>query len=360
MNSSDAAHLGTASVPKFDMRLGPDTDGQALAAYRQNVELLYRLEFAAEDAARFYSRATTYMLPRAMLARVESVAQTLRRGPEEIARGGDQITLFVLTGGALESVYGERERTVAVGDVVIIDYACEIESRSSDFSMIYLMMPRDAVPPLLLGPSIHGTVLAASSAAGRLLRGAVETLIETVDGLSLVEADAAAQSVFKLAEAMFEGAQARAAGQAPSADKSALAKALSLIDRELANPDLSPARLESALALSRSALYRLFEPFGGVSAAILQRRLDRTVKLLLDTDAERPSLRAIARDHGFQSEEQLGRSFRTRFGVTPSQFYDMVRRRDHAGLAAQAERAGFANLQAWIEALPGGDAGSAG
>jgi AraC-like DNA-binding protein len=342
------------------MRLGPDTDGQALAAYRQNVELLYRLEFAAEDAARFYSRATTYMLPQAVLARVESVAQTLRRGPDEIARGGDQISLFVLTSGVLESVYGERERKVSAGDVVIIDYACEIESRSSEFSMIYLMMPRDAVPPLLLGPSIHGTVLAASSAAGRLLRGAIETLIETVDGLSLAEADAATQSVFKLAEGMFEGAYARAAGQAPSTDKSVLEKAFSLIDRELANPDLSPTHLESALALSRSGLYRLFEPFGGVRSAILQRRLDRAVKKLLDANAERPPLRAIARDHGFQNEEQLSRSFRTRFGVTPAQFHDMVRRRDNAGLAAQAERAGFANMQAWIEALPGDDAGSAG
>jgi AraC-like DNA-binding protein len=347
-------------VPKFDMRLGPDTDGQALAAYRQNVELLYRLEFAAEDAARFFSRATTYMLPHAVLARVDSVAQTLRRGPEEIAKGGDQISLFVLISGALESLYGERERKISPGDVVIIDYACEIESRSSDFGMIYLVTPRDAAPPSLLGPSAHGTVFAASSAAGRLLRGAIEKLIETIEGLSLAEADAATRNVFKLAEAMFEGEHARATGRALSADKSALEKALSLIDRELASPDLSPARLESALALSRSGLYRLFEPFGGVRAAILQRRLDRTVKALLDTNAERPPLRVIARNHGFQNEEQFSRSFRTRFGVTPLQFHDMVRRRDHAGLAGQAERAGFANLQAWIEALPAVDAGSPG
>jgi AraC-like DNA-binding protein len=360
MNLTDAASAGAASVPKFDMRLGPDTDGTALAAYRQNVGLLYRLEFEPEDAARFYARATTYMLPRAVLARVESVAQTLRRGPDEIARGGDQISLFVLTRGALESVYGERERKVTLGDVVIIDYACEIESRSGDFGMVYLMMPRDSVPPSLLGPSVHGTVLAASSAAGRLLRGAIETLIETIDGLSVAEADAATTSAFKLAEGMFDGARARLAGQAPSTDTRALEKALSLIDRELASSDLSPARLESALALSRSGLYRLFEPFGGVRAAILQRRLDGAVKALLDTNAERPPLRLIARDYGFQSEEQLSRAFRARFAATPSQFHDMVRRRDHAGLAEQAERAGFANVQAWIEALPAGDAGSAG
>jgi AraC-like DNA-binding protein len=53
--------------------------------------------------------------------------------------------------------------------------------------------------------------------------------------------------------------------------------------------------------------------------------------------------------HGFQTEEQFSRAFRARFGVTPYQFYDMVRRKDQAGLAAQAERAGFANLRAWIE-----------
>jgi len=360
MSSPDAAPPPGPAVPKFDMRLGPDTDGQALAAYRQNVELLYRLDITAADAQRFYARATTYMLPHAVLARVESVAQTLRRGPDEVAKGGDQISLFVLTEGALESVYGERERKVSPGDVVIIDYANEIESRSSDFGMIYVVMPRDDVPPLLLGPSVHGTVFTASSAAGRLLRSAIETLIETIEGLSLAEADAATRNLFKLAEGLFEGAQARAAGQALSADKDALDKALGLIDRELASPDLSPARLESALALSRSGLYRLFERFGGVRAAILQRRLDRAIKTLLDTEAQRLPLRAIARDCGFQSEEQFSRSFRTRLGVTPSQFHDMVRRQDHAGLAAQAERAGFANLLAWIEALPGGDPRSVG
>jgi len=37
----------------------------------------------------------------------------------------------------------------------------------------------------------------------------------------------------------------------------------------------------------------------------------------------------------------------------PYQFYDMVRRKDHAGLAARAERTGFPNLHAWIEDLAG-------
>jgi len=91
MHVEDEAPSGAAGVPKYDMRLGPDMDGKALAAYRQNIELLYQLDFTPEAAARFRSHAVTYQLPGAVLARVESVAQSLRRGPPEIARGGDQL-----------------------------------------------------------------------------------------------------------------------------------------------------------------------------------------------------------------------------------------------------------------------------
>ena len=71
MSFDDQASSGANGVPKFDMRLGPDQDGAALAFYRQNIELLYRLDFPPEAAARFQSHAVTYQLPHAVLARVE-------------------------------------------------------------------------------------------------------------------------------------------------------------------------------------------------------------------------------------------------------------------------------------------------
>jgi AraC-like DNA-binding protein len=357
MDSRAAAPPGLASVPKFDMRLGPDTDGAALAAYCQNVGLLYRLDFGPDAAARFWSHALTYMLPHAVLAGVESVAQTLHRGPEEIARGGDQFVLYAQVEGELDAVYAGVERQIRPGDVAIIDYSRAIESRSTDFRIIYLMVPRDAVPPLFLRPSVHGTVFPAASGPGRLLYRTMETLLQTADALTLAEAGAAVDGVLAMAAGMLESVLACEAGQSPS--DALLDRALTFIDRDLASPDLSPARLEASLPLSRSALYRLFEPLGGVGAAILQRRLDRAMKTLLAGSIKKAPLRAIARDHGFEDEKQFGRAFRIRFGITPSQFYDMVQRKDQAGLAAQAKRAGFANMQAWIESLPGAGAGQA-
>ncbi len=348
MTFDDQGSSGAAGVPKFEMRLGPDQDGAALAVYRQNIELLYRLDFAPEAAARFRSHAVTYQLPQAVLARVESVAQTLSRGPGEIARGGDQFVIYAQVDGELDAVYAGRKRQIRPGDVAIIDYSREIVSRSTDFDIMYLLVARDMVPPLFLAPSVHGTVFPAASGSARLLYRTMETLLQTADALTLAEADAAVDALLAMAAGMLEGALARESGRTSSAH-AMLEKALDFIDRHLADPDLSPALLEASLPLSRSSLYRLFEPLGGVRSAILQRRLDRSMKALLAGHAAKPPLRAIARAHGFQTEEQFSRAFRSRFGITPYQFHDMVQRKDHAGLAAQAERAGFANLHAWIK-----------
>ena len=70
---------------------------------------------------------------------------------------------------------------------------------------------------------------------------------------------------------------------------------------------------------------------------------------MLSSTAAKPPIRAIARDHGFSSEEQFSRMFRARFGTTPSQFHDMVRRKDAHALAAQAERFNFPGLLKWIK-----------
>jgi hypothetical protein len=50
-----------------------------------------------------------------------------------------------------------------------------------------------------------------------------------------------------------------------------------------------------------------------------------------------------------KTRQNKNRAFRARFGITPHQSYDMVRRKDTAALAAQAERFGFEGLLKWIK-----------
>jgi AraC-like DNA-binding protein len=346
--NDDQSSSGQTGVPKFDIRLGPDTDGTGAALYRRYTELLYTLTFSPEAAARFRFHSLTYQLPRAAIASVESVAQTLNRGPAEIARGGgDQILIWVQVSGESDVNYAGREGKLRPGNVVVLDYSREIFVRAPDFASIYVMIERNMVPPAFLAPSAHGTIFAADSGPGLILYRTVESLFQTMDALTRAEAGAALDALITMAAGMLEGDLARRAERDSSGDP-LFDKALAFIDRNLARSDLAPALLEKSLPLSRSSLYRLFEPLGGVRNAILQRRLERAMRVLLTGTAARPPLRAIARDHGFSSEEQYSRAFRARFGTTPYQFYDMVRRKDIEALAAQAERFGFPGLLKWI------------
>jgi AraC-like DNA-binding protein len=350
MSSEDQSSSGRAGIPKYDMRLGPDTDGSAAALYRQFIELLYTLTFPPEAIARFRFHGVTYQLPRAAVASVESVAQTLNRGPAEIARGGDQFLIWAQVSGESDASYAGRECKLRPGDVVILDYAREIFVRAPDFASIYVMIERNMVPPAFLAPSMHGTLFAAASGPGQILYRAVESLLRSMDTLTLPEAGAALDALITMTAGMLEGDLARRAEGNSSGDPM-LDRAIAVIDRNLARSDLAPALLQKSLPLSRSALYRLFEPLGGVRNAILERRLERALRVLLSGTAVRPPLRKIARDHGFSSEEQYGRAFRKRFGTTPPQFYDMVRRKDTVALAAQAERFGFTLLEIWIKQM---------
>jgi AraC-like DNA-binding protein len=339
---------GCRSVPKYDMHLGPDTDGAALATYRQYIEMLYTLTFAPEAAARFWFRAVTYQLPRAAIARTESVAQTLDRGPAEIARGGDQLLIWVQVSGESDAIYAGRACKLRPGDIVILDYAREIFVRAPDFVSFYVMIERKMVPPIFLEPSLHGAHFAADSGPGRMLYRAVESLFQTIDALTDAEANAALEALVTMTAGMLEGELARRVARESSGDP-LLDKALAFIDRNISKSDLAPALLEKSLPLSRSSLYRLFEPLGGVRNAILQRRLERALRALLHGTTARPPLRTIARDHGFSSEEQFSRAFRARFAMTPLQFHDVVRRKDTAARAAQAERFDFPGLSKWIK-----------
>lgn len=119
-----------------------------------------------------------------------------------------------------------------------------------------------------------------------------------------------------------------AACMAPSPDRLAEAqnpvgsilieRARRLISCRLAESDLTPDMLCAELGVSRSRLYRLFEPFGGISAYIRRQRLLRTRDALSDTSDRRPIAR-IAEEWGFFDASAYSRTFRHEFGISPKE-----------------------------------------
>jgi AraC-like DNA-binding protein len=95
--------------------------------------------------------------------------------------------------------------------------------------------------------------------------------------------------------------------------------------RNIGSVRLKPAQLAAAAGLSRSALYRLFEPEGGVARYVRHVRLGLAHSALTDPASAHLSIGAIAEAHGFPEPAEFSRAFRSVFGATPSDVRNAVR-----------------------------------
>ncbi|MFI5912162.1 helix-turn-helix domain-containing protein [Dactylosporangium sp. NPDC051541] len=92
------------------------------------------------------------------------------------------------------------------------------------------------------------------------------------------------------------------------------------VRRHLRDPDLTPARIAQANAMSVRALYKLYQSMGrSLEQSIIEQRLQGA---RADLTAPRPrhtSIAAVARAWGFTSPSYFTSRFRAAFGVTPRQ-----------------------------------------
>lgn len=95
-----------------------------------------------------------------------------------------------------------------------------------------------------------------------------------------------------------------------------MARAKKIIAARLGDRNLTPEKLCQELGISRSRLYRIFEPVGGVSNYIRRQRLLKTRDALGDS-TDGSSISRIAEKWGFMDPSAYSRTFRKEFGIPP-------------------------------------------
>ncbi|MBN9057708.1 MAG: helix-turn-helix domain-containing protein, partial [Rhizobiales bacterium] len=91
-----------------------------------------------------------------------------------------------------------------------------------------------------------------------------------------------------------------------------------VIRQNLGSVTFGPDRLAQALGVSRSKLYRMFEPFGGVARYVHRQRLVAAHSALSDVANKTPIIQ-IAEALGFSDASGFSRAFKQEFGHSPSE-----------------------------------------
>jgi AraC-like DNA-binding protein len=338
--------LHLASAPRFD----------AFAIWQASLANLFDATLVGEHGAKnFHGEVTGFHLGDTLTFNNASVAQRLVRDAGRVRRSGvDHIMLQYQTSGRLVGDYDDRSVELNTGDIGFVDFGRATASEDTDFSRITLIVPRERLPQAFRARELHGVVLDGNNAATRLLGQYMTALLQSAGQLTASEASAAVNAAFVLAEGAWNAAGELDLEQHSEARRTLRRMAMNIVDRRLARPDLTPASIAAMLGISRSTLYALFEPEGGIESHIFARRLDRAFDAIVSDSIRAAGIGEIAFASGFKSEAHFSRAFLARFGVRPSEVRRLVTARAVRASAQGDDEAAGVTLADWVKMLGSG------
>lgn len=251
------------------------------------------------DAVTFEANEKIWQLGDFAFAAIESSSQHLLRWEHKRRPVVDHWLVTVKLAADEKCRRTLRMRNLAVPDV------CETEGR-----FIALFLPHTTVSAPL-HPEI--TDSAAEFFADYLVllhRNLANLRRSNVSGIVAATTHIVAATLAPSREKLEEA-------QAPI-DAVIITRAIRVIDARLADPELTPDDLCRSVGVSRSRLYRIFEPAGGISNFIRRKRLLETRSALADS-ADGRSVSHIAECMGFMDPSTYSRMFKQEFGLSPKE-----------------------------------------
>ncbi len=204
------------------------------------------------------------------------------------------------------------------GDTTLIDSGLSWNSEcEGDCARLYLRVPyfvmedRLRLKPIPIARRISGT-----SGLGTMLFGLSTSLFRQAEDLSSEEGAAAVEAYFRILSACVgEWEKSRADRTRAEVVWTRIA---SYIETHLAETDLGPLMIASALGISVRHVHRVFSSRGcSVADWIRERRLRQCRSDLSDPRLTQKSITEIAFFWGFNDSAHFSRTFKKQFGVCP-------------------------------------------
>ena len=244
----------------------------------------------------------------------------------DLGSGGaaDDLVLGLNRSGCSLAVRRSREVWLGAGDAVVVDPDAGVFSivRRAPAQIIGVRMPRRSIP-------VHPACFAAEplrlvpggTAALRLLTAYLQGVLAGCPASSAPLADAVVSHVADLIALCLDPHQAAASPRAAQSVRTARLAALKTdIERRLTDPALSAATVAARHGISTRYLHKLFEDEAlSYSRFVLDQRLTLAHQRLRHRRFADRTIASIAGDCGFGDLAYFNRTFRRRYGRTPSE-----------------------------------------
>jgi AraC-like DNA-binding protein len=307
------AACGDVSCDLRDAETANITEG-----WREVLARTYTVAFDVRPAPApgetFAASATRWPLGTLALVRTTHGRGAGRRGRAEIAASEhDVLGMLYLRSGTIGLDFDGCQTTLGAGELVVWDGARRggFMTRGAVDNQT-LVIPRDRLR--IVAPEYEamiGRPFGSDHPAARLMGSFLGSLMPVVGSLDPPAREAVADAAVDLARALVAP---HSANEWPQQAAALMTAVRLYIDEHLGDPNLSPASIAKANAISVRTLHRLFESADdSVSAVIREGRLNRCHReLLCGTDE---SVTAIAFRWGFRNMSFFSRLFRERYGV---------------------------------------------
>ncbi len=293
------------------------------AAYRAETSSVFEVEPTGRALEGYDAEQAVWRLGPLALRHIRGDGVRFLRTERQIRRDLlDHWGFSAYRRGSVAGECGGRPYATSAGSLFLYSLHQPFASERGAADLVGLFVPRDLLPEC---------AAALDSRLGQDLRGGLAHLVfahldglaAAADSLSAADGARAAEATLAVLRAAVTGLRDDVEAARPALEEALRARLLALIRRHIGSVRLDPGRLARLAGLSRTRLYEVFEPEGGVARAIQRERL-RAVRRAMADPADRRPIARLAEDLGMPDPSVFSRAFRREFGETPRAFREQA------------------------------------
>ena len=310
------------AIPRTVFSVDTFQPNERFSVWKESISFIFDVE-AAKDIQQdqFKAMVDARMFGQLVLARTTTQQQIWNRSEQNIAK--DCMNHFMIQIFEAGCMWYERDGQQIIVDqsgIIIFDLSRTSQTWTNDFTNLSIILPRHLLEPHLRKPDdLHLHFLPGSMPLASLLIDHVKSLKSMADMLKFQQAMDANPATISLLAACLNNAEMEHLCETPKHDAALGMLARKYIEEQLHDTDLSADKLALMMSISRSRLYEIFKPYGGVRAYIQKRRLRIAYNRLIDPAFTHRSISEVAYSTGFRNDSAFSQVFKKSFGISPKE-----------------------------------------